>query len=148
MAEAVGLFASCVTIVNVCNSLYEAVKRTREQHATIQLLRKEVKALVKIVEKIQSFGDEWMLKGMEATQSNHWKDVKQVLEDCHTTAKNLNRLIATPNTSRNALSRAWHAGKDTAKTKWNYAAISLLQRELRMHRDTLSISMQVIQLYV
>lgn len=147
MGDPLSLFVSCAAVAKVCTELYHVVTTTRSQHASVKLLRKEVKTLLQTVEKMQGLEDESLSKAMEATQASHWKDVKQVLADCHITVFKLNRLIASPNESKNVLARTWKAGTEVAKTKWNYSAIELLQKELRLHRDSLNLSMHVIQLY-
>jgi Tetratricopeptide repeat len=147
MADPLTLFGCCAALVKVCKELYKAVITTRNQYGTVKLLQKEVKMLIQTVEKMQGFEDESLSKAMEATQATHWKDVKQVLADCQTTVTKLKRLIASPNESRSVLRRTLRVGADVAKAKWNNSTIELLQKELRLHRDSLNLSMHVIQLY-
>ena len=147
MADPLSLFASCAAVVTVCSELYKAVTTTRDQHATVKLLREEVKTLLQTVAKMQALEDESLSKAMDATQVSHWEDIKQVLADCHTTVTKLNRLIISPSESRHRLARVWKIGADVAKAKWNYSGIELLQKQLRLHRDSLNLSMHVIQLY-
>ena len=61
----------------------------------------EVKILIQVVEKLRDFEEDSLCKAMEATDTRHWNDAKQVLEDCHITVIKLNHLIASPNESRN-----------------------------------------------
>ena len=147
MAESQSLFASCAGLVKASRALYKAVTTTQEQHASIQLLRMEVKILIQVVEKLRDFEDDSLCKAMEATDTRHWKDAKQVLEDCHITVIKLNHLIASPNESRNVLSRAWRSSNETTKSKWNFPAIDLLKKELRLQRDSIHLSTNVIHLY-
>lgn len=147
MIDPITLFEACRDLTSVLQSLYNEIRNTGGQNPTIQVLRKEVKLLLRTVEKMQALEDESLAKAMEATEFSHWKDVKTVLSDCRGTILKLCQLIASPEESRNVLIRGIKFGMDLAKAKWNYPAIDLLQKELRSHRDSLNLSMQVILLY-
>ena len=147
MTDPATIFGACAALVKLGRALYNVVITTRNQHGTVKLLRQELKILLKTVEKLQSIEDESLTKAMEATQTSHWKDVKQVLVDCQITITKLSHLVARPDHSKAVLSRTFTIGKDMAKAKWNYSKIELLQKELRLHRDSLNLSMHVIQLY-
>src|SRR5271169_5831047 len=106
MADPQSLFASCAGLGKVCRALHKTVRTAQEQHVTIQLLRIEVKRVIETVEKLKGFEDESLCKTMQATETRHWRDATQVIDDCQTTVIRLNRLIANPNESRNVLGRA------------------------------------------
>lgn len=146
MSEPLSLFASCAELLKVAKALHKVVRTTQEQHATVQLLRIDAKMLIQTVEKLQSFEDESLCKAMEATETIHWRDVKQVLADCQTTVNKLNRFMTShdSNQSRSVLSRTLKLGNDTSK---DFSAITLLRKELRLQRDSLDLSMNIIQLY-
>lgn len=148
MAEALSIVAACVALGKGCYGLYDLVQSIRDQHASIPVLRQEIKALKETVKKLEEdLQDESLFRAIQVTQDRHWPDVRQVLEDCKSTVEKLNSLLAKQGKSQNAIGRLAKVTKDITKTTWNYSKIEEYRKELRSFRTSLNLSLRVIMLY-
>lgn len=129
------MFAACVPLDKSCNGFYETIKKNQDQHATVQGLPKDIKALKGTVTTLATdLQTESLSKAITARQHRYWPDVKRVIEYAKSMVDKLNGLLKS-------------GPRNVFRTKDKYFSIEACRSELFFSRRCLQLSHHVIMMY-
>jgi hypothetical protein len=137
-----GLVATCIKLSGY---ILEVINKTKLVDATIRVIGVEIESLSKVLDSIRtSFSDPALasaaLSSGTGFEAEHWRNVEQSLDDCKGTLRELedcqpsqSRLVRRPT---EAINLALKSGK-----------ITLLKQQISLYKETLTISLHMLDLY-
>jgi Fungal N-terminal domain of STAND proteins len=154
MAEVLAIIASSASLVSWCakvsSSLSAFVVAANNVDSTIQGYRNEVEALSRVLASINtSLSDPLVQSAVRAGRTGHagghWRDLKRSMNDCEGTLKNFDRILdRMTRGERGFLSLS----RRQIRLDWNSGEITSLKQQIQSYKDTMQVSLQMINLYV
>jgi hypothetical protein len=152
MAEVFAIVASSASLVSLCakvsSSLNAFVIAANTVDSTVQSYRNEVEALSRVLASINtSLSDPLVQSAVRAGQTGHagghWRDVKRSMRDCEGTLKDFDRIL-------DGMTRGDRAFLGLSRRKirldWNSGEITSLKQQIQSYKDTMQVSLQMINL--
>jgi hypothetical protein len=144
MMDPATIVALSVALAKGFKAVYNVFEGIRLADATIDALRKEVKALSHALEGIhQSFNDPSLAQALVSARGNHWESMNNAMRDCTEVLKSLNNLTESTSSNRGMVGRRW----DQFMVALKSGEIALLQKQVTSHRSVMEMSMHMIMLY-
>jgi Fungal N-terminal domain of STAND proteins len=154
MAEVLAIITSSASLVSLCakvsNSLSAFVVAANNVDSTVQSYRNEVEALSRVLASINtSLSDPLVQSAVRAGRTGHtgghWRDVKRSMSDCEATLKDFDRILdRMTRGDRGFLSLS----RRQIRLDWNSGEITSLKQQIQNYKDTMQVSLQMINLYV
>jgi ankyrin repeat protein/tetratricopeptide (TPR) repeat protein len=134
----------------VSTSLNAFVVAANNVDSTVQSYRNEVEALSRVLASINTSLQDPLVQsavraGRTGHTSGHWRDVKRSMIDCEGTLKNFDRILdRMTRGERGFLSLS----RRQIRLDWNSGEITSLKQQIHNYKDTMQVSLQMINLYV
>jgi hypothetical protein len=156
MAEVLAIIASSASLVSLCAkvsfSLNGFVVAADNVDSTVQSYRNEVEALSRVLASINtSLSDPLVQSAVRAGRTGHagghagghWRDVKRSMIDCEGTLKDFDQILDRITRGDR---RFLGLSRRQIRLDWNSREITSLKQQIQSYRDTMQVSLQMINL--
>jgi hypothetical protein len=142
----IDLVSTSARIVQVCYELTLYFQKIQKVDATILVFSKEISDLHNVLSQIHGTIRELGISAIaQRTGKKHWENVQTTLKDCQETLNSLDDFVRP---HKRLFTGFIGRATDQILLDWNSHDIQLLQRQIESSRRALSMSLQLIVVYL
>jgi len=152
--DPISIATASASLVITCSKLmgyiYTIINKCQNVDSAVQVLSIEIDLLSRVLASIStSFNNPLLataaLRSQTGHEAQHWRDVRQSMDDCKSTLEDLERILESIKKESGGF--LWRP-KKLIRLEMKSTEIQLLKQQVNAYRQTLHLLLQLINVYI